>query len=155
MEQWYYGENGQRLGPIPEADLGSLIAAGRIGPATLIWREGMAEWLPLGQVSAQGGLAVLPPSGGYDLLRPATTSGLAIASMVCGILGLVLSCMFLSILGIPAVICGHMAMHQIENSRNHVVGRGMALAGLICGYLSLLIMLSMIGFMIFAMVNSP
>ncbi len=155
MKQWYYGENGQRLGPISEADLGSLIAAGRIGPATLLWHEGMAQWKPLGQVSAEGGLAILPPSSGYDLLRPAATSGLAIASLICGILGLVLSCMFMSFLGIPAVICGHMAMHQIENSRNLVVGRGMALAGLICGYLCLLITLTMVGFVIFAMVNSP
>ncbi|GAA5119761.1 DUF4339 domain-containing protein [Luteolibacter yonseiensis] len=153
--QWYHAENGQRHGPISEQDLGSLIAAGRIGPATLIWREGMAQWLPLGQVSAEGGLAVLPPSAGYDLLRPATTSGLAIASMVCGILGLVLSCMFLGILGIPAVVCGHMAMHQINNSRNMIVGRGMALTGLICGYLGLLTMLGFILQIVFALAHFP
>lgn len=152
--QWYYGENGQRMGPISEADLGSLIAAGRIVPATLIWREGMEQWMPLGHVSAQGGIAVLPPSAGYDLMRPATTSGLAIASMVCGILGLVL-CFLFGILGVPAVICGHMALHQIANSRNLVVGRGMALAGLICGYLSLLMLLMFVGQIVFAMVNSP
>lgn len=152
--EWYYGENGQRMGPISEADLGGLIAAGRIGMATLIWREGMTQWTPLGLVSAQGGLAVLPPSTGYDLLRPATTSGLAIASLVCGIIGM-MTCFGLGILGIPAVICGHMAMHQIANSRNMVAGRGMAITGLICGYLSLLILLCFVGMMIFAMVNSP
>jgi len=149
--QWYYGENGQRLGPISEADLGSLIAAGRIGPATLLWREGMDQWMPLGHVSMQGGLSVLPASAGYDLLRPATTSGLAITSLVCGILSL--TCIFF--LGIPAVICGHMAMHQIANSRNLVTGRGMALAGLICGYLALLMTLSFLVVIILSMVNSP
>lgn len=150
--KWFYGENGQRLGPVSEADLGSLIAAGRIGPATLIWREGMEQWLPLGQVSAQGGLEVLPPSMGYDLLRPGVTSGLAIASLICGIIGLVTCMVFL---GIPAVICGHMAMHQIANSRHLVTGRGMALAGLICGYLAVLMMLAFASMMIFAMVNTP
>jgi len=48
-----------------------------------------------------------------------------------------------------------MAMHQIANSRDMVVGRGMALAGLICGYLCLLIMISFIAMMIFAVANSP
>ena len=90
-----------------------------------------------------------------ELLRPATTSGLAIASMVCGILGLVLSCMFLGILGIPAVVCGHMAMHQINNSRNMIVGRGMALTGLICGYLGLLTMLGFILQIVFALAHFP
>jgi hypothetical protein len=150
--QWYYGENGQRQGPVSEADLGSLIAAGRIGPATLIWREGMAQWMPLGYVSSQGGLDVLPPSSDYDLLRPATTSGLAIASLVCGIVSLV-SCMIF--LGIPAVICGHMAMRQIANSRNLVNGQGMALAGLVCGYLTSLLTLSFLVMVVIAVVNSP
>ena len=152
MEQWYYGENGQRLGPIPEADLGSLIAAGRIGPATLIWREGMAEWLPLGQVSAQGGLAVLPPSGGYDLLRPATTSGFAIASMVCGIVGIV-TCIFL--LGIPAVICGHLSLNQIDNAPFATSGRGMAITGLALGYLQAVGIVAIIVMIVVAGLQSP
>jgi Domain of unknown function (DUF4190) len=44
----------------------------------------------------------------------------------------------IGLLSIPAVICGHMALHQIKNSPRIVAGRGMALAGLICGYLALL-----------------
>lgn len=138
MKQWHYTENGQQLGPVSEVDLGSLIAARRIGPDTLIWCEGMEHWLPLAQVSAQGGLEVLPPSMGYDLLRPGTNSGLAVASMICGIIAL-MPC--LGLVGIPAVICGHLAMNQIKNSRNRIVGRGMAITGLICGYLCLVMML--------------
>lgn len=152
MVQWYYGENGQQAGPVSEADLGALIASGRIGPATMLWREGMPYWTPLAHVSAQGGLSMVPPHSGYNLLHPTTTSGLAITSLVCGIVGLVSCVVFI---GIPAVICGHMAMHQIANSRDMVVGRGMALAGLICGYLCLLIMISFIAMMIFAVANSP
>jgi hypothetical protein len=136
--QWYYTENGQQMGPISEADLGGLIAAGRIGVATLIWRDGMEHWLPLGEVSAQGGLEVLPPSMGYELLRPGKNSGFAIASMICGIVA-VIPC--LGFVGIPAVVCGHVAMHQIDNSRNLIVGKGMATAGLILGYTCLTYML--------------
>lgn len=152
MVQWYYGENGQQIGPVSESDLGALMMSGRIGPATLLWREGMAQWSPLAQISAQGGLSILPPHAGYNLLHPATTSGLAITSLVCGIVGLV-SCLIF--LGIPAVICGHMALHQIANSRNLVAGRGMALAGLVCGYVCVLMLVSFVAFMIFAMANTP
>ncbi|RYD40521.1 MAG: DUF4190 domain-containing protein [Verrucomicrobiaceae bacterium] len=150
--QWYYGEAGLQAGPVSEERLGELIASGRIGPATLLWREGMPHWLPLAHVSAQGGLPMVPPHAGYNLMHPTSTSGLAITSLVCGILSLVTCVVFL---GIPAVICGHMAMSQIANSHQLVIGRGMALAGLICGYLSVLAMVSFVGILIFTMANSP
>lgn len=150
MEQWYYGEAGLQAGPVSEERLAELIASGRIGPATLLWKEGMPHWLPLAQVSANGSLPMVPPNSGFNLMHPTTTSGLAITSLVCGIVGLV-TCFVL--LGVPAVICGHMALHQIANSRQLVVGRGMALAGLICGYLCLLITVSFLFILIFAMVN--
>ncbi|MES2439428.1 MAG: DUF4190 domain-containing protein [Verrucomicrobiota bacterium] len=153
MVQWYYGENGQQAGPVTESDLSALIASGRIGPMTLLWREGMPRWLTLSQISAEGGLlsAQSPQFMGYNMMNP-TTSGYAIASLVCGIVGLV-SC--LVFVGIPAVICGHLAMNQIANSRSMVVGRGMALTGLVCGYLCVLIMLSFVTMMIFGIASRP
>ena len=63
------------------------------------------------------------------------TSGLAIASLICGIVAIV-SCTFVT--GIPAVICGHMALTQIRNSPMPMGGQGMAMAGLVTGYLALL-----------------
>ena len=60
------------------------------------------------------------------------TNGLAIASLVLGIL----SCVCLGILaGIPAVICGHMALGRIKASGQG--GRGLAIVGLVLGYLSI------------------
>ncbi|MBN3040751.1 MAG: DUF4190 domain-containing protein [Candidatus Omnitrophica bacterium] len=63
------------------------------------------------------------------------TSGLAIASLVCGIVSL---CCGL-LLGIPAIICGHIALKQINDSADTIGGKGMAIAGLIMGYLSLVL----------------
>jgi hypothetical protein len=58
-------------------------------------------------------------------------SGLAIASLVLGILGWV----FLPILGHAlAVIFGHMAKNEIKNSGGQLGGEGMATAGLVLGY---------------------
>jgi hypothetical protein len=76
-------------------------------------------------------------------------SGLAIASLVCGIIGLILC--YVNILGaLPAVICGHMALRRIRESEFPMSGRGMAVAGLVMGYLGLLFQVAMIGFIIYA-----
>lgn len=47
---WYYVENGQRVGPIPLADLKQLLSQGRVNASQLVWSEGMANWTPAGQV---------------------------------------------------------------------------------------------------------
>ncbi len=152
MAHWYYGENGHQAGPVSESALGILITSGRIGPVTLLWREGLGGWMRLDELRAHGELtqiAVLTDKG-YHWHNP-PTSGLAIASLVCGIVGLVTCMVFV---GIPAVICGHMALNRIANSPTLIVGRGMALAGLVCGYLSSLILLSFAGLFIFGMANA-
>ncbi len=68
------------------------------------------------------------------------TSGLAIASLVCGIFT------FICGLGaIPAVICGHLALSRIKAGRA-AGGRGMAIAGLIMGYLGILLTVVVVAF---------
>jgi len=49
---WHYVENGQQKGPVQDVDIERLIAAGAIGPETLVWREGMADWQAYREVSA-------------------------------------------------------------------------------------------------------
>jgi hypothetical protein len=78
----------------------------------------------------------LPPyhqSVHYHYGQPLPTSGLATASMVLGIIGLVGGwCLF----GIPcilAVIFGHMANREIRSGR--AGGQGLATAGLVMGYI--------------------
>ena len=70
------------------------------------------------------------------------TNGLAVASLVCGILSFLgLSCLT----GLPAVICGHMAVSRIKSGRA-TTGRGMANAGLVLGYLALVITIALLLF---------
>lgn len=68
-----------------------------------------------------------PPS-----LPARKNSGLAIASLVLGILSL--ACCSI-ITGLPAVVCGHIARAKIKRDPG-LSGSGLALAGLILGYLS-------------------
>ena len=72
------------------------------------------------------------------------TNGLAIASMICGILSLVFFCFCGGLfLGIPAVICGHLSLNQLNAPGNSQQGRGMAIAGLVCGYLGIAFLIIM------------
>lgn len=63
--------------------------------------------------------------------RP-TTPGIAIASLVCGILGF-FTCFFT---GIPAIITGHLAQKKINKSEGTLGGKKLALTGLILGYVT-------------------
>ena len=46
---WYYALANERQGPIDDATLDGLIAAGTVTPDTLVWRAGMTDWQPLAQ----------------------------------------------------------------------------------------------------------
>lgn len=62
-------------------------------------------------------------------------SGLAIASLICGLLGFVT----FGLTGIAAVITGHMALSAIGKANGALAGRGMSITGLVTGYLTILI----------------
>ena len=63
------------------------------------------------------------------------TSGLAIASIICGLLGF----LTFGLTGIAAVITGHIALSAIKRSAGRVGGKGMAITGLVTGYMTLCI----------------
>ncbi len=46
---WYYARGDERMGPVDEAQIVALASTGQITPQTLVWREGMADWMPWGR----------------------------------------------------------------------------------------------------------
>jgi uncharacterized RDD family membrane protein YckC len=60
---WYYLEGSEQRGPVTDADLETLARAGRVGPDTLVWHEGMAEWLPCAQANGPSAAAPLGMAG--------------------------------------------------------------------------------------------
>lgn len=80
-------------------------------------------------------------------------SGLAIASLVCGIAAWVV---FPFIAAIAAVVTGHLAKKEIRRSNNTIGGDGMALAGLLMGYIQLgLMLLAVIFIMMIVLLVAP
>lgn len=49
---WYVARNGKRLGPVSEADLIVHVKNGKLKPSDLVWKEGMSDWAPAGEVGA-------------------------------------------------------------------------------------------------------
>ncbi|HEX8995541.1 MAG TPA: DUF4190 domain-containing protein [Ktedonobacterales bacterium] len=76
--------------------------------------------------------AYAPPQQPYPMgyappMGPGPTSGMAIASLVCSLLGI----------GLVGVILGHLALNEIKRTNGYTQGRGLAIAGLIIGYLQI------------------
>ena len=76
------------------------------------------------------------PAAGYAPARP--TNGVALAAMICGIAGIVLSpiTFFLFVTGlisVAAIVLGHVGLSQLKR-RPELGGKGMAITGLILGY---------------------
>ncbi len=77
-----------------------------------------------------------PPPGPTIPVPPKNSgnSGLAIWSLVLGILSLTCFSIFSAV---PAVICGHVARARINRSGGALEGGGLALGGIITGYISI------------------
>ena len=67
---WYYEQNGNRIGPVDEANMRGLIANRTISIDTLVWTNGMANWTPLQQTQLAAGLPVPPPMPGNPPASP-------------------------------------------------------------------------------------
>lgn len=156
---WHYVNENREQSEVPDDDLEALVAAGSVTRETLIWQDGMADWLPAGSIRPElfGDEPAAPvpytgpsasPAAAYTGAQPSfspepPTSGVAIGSLVCGILSLV-ACGPLS--AIPGAVCGHMALSQIRLANGQIGGRGMAIAGLVMSYIALALTLLLVFF---------
>lgn len=60
---WYYVDQGQQAGPVDDATLEQYRASGKIQPDTLVWREGMANWIAYSEAKAEAKPAGLRLAG--------------------------------------------------------------------------------------------
>lgn len=121
MDNWYYATaEGQRRGPLPAAELRALAARGELGPRSLVWREGQAQWRPLQDFAVELGLPSLPPplpatAAPETRQRPGGLSGCGIAALV-GVAGVFV----IAVLGILAAIA--LPAYQDYTMRAHAAG---------------------------------
>ena len=49
-DQWYYVEDNERKGPVSIEHLRQLVVTGQITSSTMLWKKGMASWIPASQI---------------------------------------------------------------------------------------------------------
>jgi len=103
--QWYYAKDNTQFGPVEQSELVARIAAGDVAATDLVWREGLPDWVPSGQIHELGRPPVLPDRGQEPAsgevpvwpyapptaapvapYGPVPSNGKATASMVLGII---------------------------------------------------------------------
>jgi Interferon-induced transmembrane protein/GYF domain 2 len=47
---WYFGRDGRQEGPIADEQLRTMVSNGSLRREDLVWRDGMADWQPAGQI---------------------------------------------------------------------------------------------------------
>lgn len=47
---WFYAQGGQSVGPVSVDTLRQMVAAGRLRPSDLVWREGMTQWATMSSI---------------------------------------------------------------------------------------------------------
>jgi hypothetical protein len=147
---WHYGAAGRPIGPVPEAVFVQMLQSGQVTAGTLVWTDGMSDWVaarsvpgfapharhtpPTSPQAIPPPAATLGDSAGVRLLLPVGRSPWAIVAGYLGLLGLIPG---LGVLLAPAaVLCGVLAIRDIKRDpRRHGMGR--AVTGIVLGLLGI------------------
>jgi type IV pilus assembly protein PilA len=107
MSTWYFVDRGQnRQGPVDADALVEALRQGQVDFNSLVWREGLAQWAPLGQFIAELNLPVPNLPTGTPA-SPATAVPTEKKAGGCGVVAIVAVCVglvLIVVLGILAAI---------------------------------------------------
>ena len=128
------GSDQKQYGSVTADDIRRWITDGRLNAQSLVREESDTEFRPLSAFPefadafvARAATPIMPPPLPTTPTSPAKTSGVAITSLVLGILG-VFTCGITALIGL---IFGIIAMVKVKNSGGKLGGGGIALAGVI------------------------
>ncbi len=65
-EKWYYSREGQQRGPLTPTQIKELVAAGKLTPTDLIWKEGLESWIPASRLKGLFSQETLAESGAQE-----------------------------------------------------------------------------------------
>lgn len=60
--EWFYIKDGEQVGPFSQEELLNKKNSGEVAPTDMVWREGMAEWQPIQQLTEFGGSGAPAPA---------------------------------------------------------------------------------------------
>jgi prepilin-type processing-associated H-X9-DG protein len=118
------GADGKEYGPVTDEVLRQWISEGRVNPQTHVKAEGAADWQTLGALAEFSPAVAAARAAALSPSMPAKTSGMAISSLVLGVLGLC------GVTAVAGLILGILALVNINRSGGRLSGRGLAIAGI-------------------------
>ena len=123
------GTDGKEYGPVAAEQVRLWLGEGRINSQSKVRAEGSTEWQTLSALPEFASAASKPPGPPPLPLAaptaPAKISGLAVTSLVLGILGL-FTCGITALVGL---VFGIIALAKIKNSQGRLSGLGLAISG--------------------------
>jgi len=130
------GADGKEYGPVSVEMLRQWITQGRIGANSKVRLESETEWMQLASIPEFASEFATAPAAPPPASAPTRTSGLAISSLVLGILG-VFSCGLTALVGL---ILGIVGLTKIKKSEGRLSGSGLAIAGIVVSGIFLLML---------------
>jgi hypothetical protein len=162
--KWYYSVGDERHGPVSLMDLRQLVLNGQVTPHDLVWKDGLDDWVPIAnqpefqlQLGGSRQQSLAPDAMTGQSLHLRRTSGLAVASVTLGVIGLFPAIcslfamipqtaamavasvilgfvgLILGVSNVFAIIFGAASLKDLSRSHGYMTGWGMALSGLIMG----------------------
>ena len=134
---WFYSHYGAQVDePVTIGQLRELAASEQLLADDYVWTEGMEDWIEARRALPKS-FPEQSASSSTDASGPdASSSNMALASLVMGMLGFTLMPVVGSLF---AVVFGHIAVANIRKSENRISGRPLAITGLVMGYVVLFI----------------
>ena len=153
------GNDQKEYGPVTADTVHQWIAEGRAVGRTMVKADGSADWKRLDEFAEFRDALTAPPrppvgtSAGGGAADPGTgrRQGLAITSLVLGILGV--TCFGL-LAGLPALVCGIVALTRAGRRPAEYGGKGFAVAGIVMGAGSLAITAILAGMLLPALAKA-
>ena len=159
-EQWFYLVGEEQQGPVSVEQIQQFASTGIITGETMVWKEGMAEWLPAGSVGAialpvpasspqvspqpasvlqAGSVTSSAASLAPQSVRP-RTSGMALGSLILGVVSIPLIFVCIGwISALAALVMSIVALTRIPGRAGELKGKGLAYGGLVTSILSMVI----------------
>ena len=79
MSNWYYADaDRQRQGPLTAEELSQRFHQGKLRLDTLVWRDGLADWQPLRDFTAELSLHQAPAETFYTPVEPLPAAAVAL-----------------------------------------------------------------------------
>ena len=73
--EWFYAKGRNRLGPVSEGELRTMLATGRVTGSDLVWNQSLDDWLPANQLPQFAGLVPVEAATQISQSDKATGSG--------------------------------------------------------------------------------